>query len=122
VPRKLELERADALSAGAAPERRTRDAGEDEDDNRGKKQYAAHAETVKTRTPRRQHVSPDGWSHPTRPSERRRCPTSDTGVGGRAGASMTAWSSRADGQNTARELRRFGATRHFPHRPETPRA
>jgi outer membrane protein assembly factor BamB len=25
---------------------------------------------------------------------------------------MTAWSSRADGQNTARELRRFGATRH----------
>jgi hypothetical protein len=27
---------------------------------------------------------------------------------------MTAWSSRADGQNTARELRRPGATRHLP--------
>jgi hypothetical protein len=29
---------------------------------------------------------------------------------------MTAWSSRADGQNTARELRRFGATRLFSQR------
>ena len=37
----------------------------------------------------------------------------DSAMAGAPNASMTAWSSRADGQNAAREMRRVGATRYL---------
>jgi hypothetical protein len=54
-----------------------------------------------------------------RPNRRDQRIRVDTRGCGRAVPSMTAWSSRADGQNAARELRRDGRARSPLDRPLT---